>query len=59
MKHTEHEYHEAGYAYEKATNLDSGRGHAHRIRMMLEAEDVDDRTRARELIEQGRKEARS
>lgn len=59
MKHTEHEYHSAGYNYEKAQSLDAGRAAAQRIRVMLESESIDDRTYARELIEQGRKEARA
>lgn len=52
MTHTEHEYHEAGYRYER------GQTAAETLRHMLEAEEIDDRTEARRLIEQGRQEAR-
>jgi predicted RNA binding protein with dsRBD fold (UPF0201 family) len=53
MKHTESDYINAGYAYER------GKKAAETLRHMLEAESIDDRTEARRLIEQGRQEARS
>lgn len=52
MTHTEHEYIEAGYRFEK------GQTAAETLRHMIEAEDIDDRAEARRLIEQGRREAR-
>lgn len=58
MKHTEHEYHEAGYRYEAATSPAAARARAEVIRHMLKAEHVDDQAEARRLVEQGRQEAR-
>ena len=58
MIHSEHEYHLAGYRYERAVSPDAARAQAHRIRIMLERETPDDQTQARRLIEQGRAEAR-
>jgi len=52
MKHTESQYIQAGYDYER------GRKAAETLRHMLEAEHPRDRTEARRLIEQGRAEAR-
>ena len=52
MKHTEHEYIQAGYQYER------GRIVAQTLRAMIESEHRDDRAEARRLIEQGRTEAR-
>ena len=52
MTHTEHEYIEAGYRFEK------GQTAAETLRHMIEAEEIDDRAEARRLIEQGRREAR-
>ena len=52
MKHTESQYIQAGYDYER------GRKAAETLRHMLEAEHPRDRTEARRLIEQGRSEAR-
>jgi hypothetical protein len=51
MKHTERDYIEAGYQYER------GRIVAQTLRAMIESEHRDDRTEARRLIEQGRTEA--
>ena len=42
MRHTEHEYHEAGHRYERAPTPDSARAHAQVIRVMLQAESPDD-----------------
>jgi len=52
MKHTERDYIEAGYQYER------GRIVAQTLRAMIESEHRDDRAEARRLIEQGRTEAR-
>lgn len=59
MIHTEHEYIQAGYRYERAATPDAARAQAHYIRSMLERETPDDQTQARRLIEQGRIEARA
>jgi len=58
MTHSEHEYHLAGYRYERAAGPDAARAQGHHIRTMLERETPDDQTQARRLIEQGRTEAR-
>ena len=52
MKHTESEYINAGYRYER------GQTPAETLRRMIEAEDIEDRAEARRLIDQGRREAR-
>lgn len=52
MKHTEHEYIDAGYRMERGTLSMST------VRHMLESERVEDRAEARYLIERGRQEAR-
>ena len=52
MKHTEADYINAGYRYEK------GKTPAETLRHMLEAETPEDRAEARQLIEKGRAEAR-
>lgn len=52
MKHTEHEYVDAGYRMERG-NLSMST-----VRHMLESERIDDREEARRLIERGRQEAR-
>jgi hypothetical protein len=59
MKHTEHQYIDLGYRYEKATSRDAGQAAAHAIRTMLESETIEDRTEARNLVERGRQEART
>lgn len=58
MNHTESDYINAGYRYESATNPDRARAEAQKIRAMLSSENPKDVTECRELIEQGRKEAR-
>lgn len=58
MNHTENDYIQAGYKYEKAQSLDAGRAQANLIRAMLSSERPEDQTYARTLIEQGRQEAR-
>ena len=52
MNHTESEYINAGYRYER------GRIKADILRLMIESERIEDRAHARELIEKGRAEAR-
>lgn len=59
MTHTEAEYIEAGYKYERAQSLDAGRARAEAIRAMLARENLKDHTEARALIERGRAEARA
>lgn len=58
MKHTESEYINLGYKYERATSLAAGQAAAQAIRALLEAERIDDRAEARQLVERGRLEAR-
>ena len=53
MQHTEHQYIEAGYRYER------GQTPAETLRQMIESEHIEDRAEARRLIEQGRQEARA
>jgi hypothetical protein len=57
MKHTEHDYINAGHQYERAAPQRAPVV-AERIRHMLEAEHITDKPEARRLIEQGRAEAR-
>ena len=59
MKHTEHKYITLGYKYERAQSSDAGNAVAEAIRNLLESESVDDRSEARQMVEQGRKEARA
>lgn len=59
MNHTESAYIEIGRRYEKAQNIDKARAVAQKIRAMLSSEEARDVSDARELIERGRKEARS
>ena len=58
MKHTEYEYIDLGYRYEKATSHASGQAAAQAIRTLLESENIEDRAEARQLVERGRQEAR-
>lgn len=58
MIHSEHDYHLAGYRYERAASPDAARAQAQQIRTMLERETPDDQTEARRLIAQGIEEAR-
>lgn len=58
MKHPENDYIQAGYRYEQAASPDAARAQAQRIRLMLEAEHLDEQAEARRLIELGRQEAR-
>ena len=58
MNHTENDYIQAGYRYEKAKGADQARARAEVIRLMIESERVEDRAHARYLVEQGRKDAR-
>lgn len=59
MKHTEHKYIDLGFKYERAQSSDAGKAVAEAIRNLLESESVDDRSEARHLVDQGRKEARA
>ncbi len=63
MKHTESQYINAGYRLEKAI-IDNKPDTAiiakmQGIRLMLEAEAIDDHEEARRLVERGRQEARN
>lgn len=58
MKHTEHDYIQAGYRYERATTPNAAIAEAQRMRNMLESETIEDQTEARRLINQGIQEAR-
>lgn len=58
MIHTEHDYMQAGYKYERANTANAAIVQAQRIRLMLESEHPTDQTEARRLIDQGRQEAR-
>lgn len=59
MKHTEHQYIDLGYRFEKATTPETGQAIAQAIRSLLEAETIEDRTEGRRLVERGRQEART
>ena len=59
MNHTEAEYIQAGYRYERATTPAASTAAAQVLRNMIESEHIDDRAEARRLIEQGRQEARA
>lgn len=58
MKHTEHDYIQAGYRVEKAKTPSAYTAETQRIRMMLESETIEDQTEARRLIALGIAEAR-
>lgn len=58
MKHTENDYIQAGYRYERATTPNAAIAEAQRMRNMLESETIEDQTEARRLINQGIQEAR-
>ena len=53
MKHTEHEYIDAGYRYEM------NKTPAETLLKMIESEHIYDKTEARRLIDIGRNEART
>lgn len=59
MKHSEHEYLELGYRFEKARSPAATRSVAAEIRALLESETIEDRAEARHLVERGRSEARA
>ena len=59
MNHTEAEYINEGARYERATSTESARAIAYKLRAMLSSERPEDQAYARELIEKGRKEART
>jgi len=58
MKYPEAAYINAGHAYERAKTPAATAARAQAIRTMLEAERIDDRAEARQLIATGREEAR-
>ena len=58
MKHTESQYINLGYKYERAVSVESGTAVAQAIRRLLETERIDDRAEARRLVDRGRQEAR-
>lgn len=59
MNHTESEYVNEGARYEQANSTEVARAIAYKLRAMLSSERPEDQSYARELIEQGRKEARA
>jgi hypothetical protein len=59
MNHTESDYINHGARYERATTPEAARAVAYTLRAMLASERIEDQSHARELIEQGRKEARA
>jgi hypothetical protein len=59
MQHLESEYVNEGARYERATSTEVARAVAYKLRAMLSSERPEDQSYARELIEQGRKEARA
>lgn len=59
MKHSEHQYLDLGYRFEKARSPASTRSVAAEIRALLESETIEDRAEARHLVERGRQEART
>ena len=58
MNHTEADYINEGARYEKAHSTESARAIAYKLRAMLSSERPEDQAYARQLIEQGRAEAR-
>ena len=58
MKHSESEYVNAGYRYERAPTPNAAIAEAQRMRVMIESEHPDEQAEARRLIDQGRQEAR-
>lgn len=59
MNHTESDYINEGARYERATSTETARAIAYKLRAMLASERIEDQSYARDLIEQGRKEARA
>ncbi len=59
MNHTESDYINEGARYERANNSEVARAIAYKLRAMLSSETPEDQTYARELIEKGRKDART
>ena len=58
MKHTEHDYIEAGYRVERAKTPSAYTAETQRIRVLLESETIEDQTEARRFIAQGIEGAR-
>jgi len=59
VNHTESEYVNEGARYERAHNTESARAIAYKLRAMISSERPEDQSYARELIEKGRREART
>ena len=59
MHHSESQYINAGYLYERAPSRFKSAARASTLREMLDRETPADQTEARRLIEQGRKEGRT
>ncbi len=58
MKHSENDYTQAGYRYERAPTPNMAIAIASRMRVMIESEHPDEQSEARRLIAQGIDEAR-
>lgn len=58
MNHTEADYVNTGFKFEKAQSTDKARALANKLRAMLSSEKPHDQTEALKLIEKGRAEAR-
>lgn len=59
MKHSEADYISAGYRIERAKTPAAYTAETQRVRVMLEAETIEDQTEARRLIQRGQQEART
>jgi len=59
MNHSEHDFINIGYRYERSKITHVARSIAYRIHKMLLGESISDQSEARRLIERGRSEARS
>lgn len=58
MKHSENDYIQAGYRYERASTANAAIAEAQRMRAMIESEHPDEQAEARRLIALGIDEAR-
>jgi len=58
MKHTEADYINAGFKYERARSPSQCAAASQHIRVMLESEQLRDHADARALVDTGRREAR-
>ena len=59
MKHSEGDYVNAGYRIERAKTPQAYTAETQRVRVMLEAETIEDQAEARRLIARGQKESRA